>query len=400
MGYSSRYEYYAWILFMTMGLLEFLPVSTSAGLAAYVRPFCWSVLIAWVVFMIPRVYAPGLLHVQDMIMGYAGSGAVIYLALSFLLAAFLKELAATPYDLSPAGIVHNLISILPGVAAKELIREYGLGTAWRKPRFRHVFAGAITIFMAVLEINYGKAASVSDAKAWFIFYAKDVIPLFSKNILLSILVLYGGARAGILYSGIIQVFQRIFPFLPNLPWLADSAIGIAFPVLYSVFIHERYCGITGSKPSDSKEGLAGYLATLFFSVGFCWFCVGVFSVYPSVVLTGSMEPGIRPGDAVLIRKVQSEKEMYQLKTGDVITFTRGGITITHRILETLYDEAGNVSFRTKGDNNKSPDNETVFPQDIKGIVIGNVPKAGIPVLLIKSGEKIPEGVVDHEEEDY
>lgn len=397
MGCSSRYRYYAWALFMTIGLLESLPVSKSAGLTVYVRPFCWGALIAWVMFLIPRVYAPGLLQVRDMIMGYAGSGAVIYLALSFLLAAFLKELAATPYDLSPAGIVHNLISILPGVAAKELIREYGLGTAWRNRKFRHVFVAGITIFMSVIEINYGKAASISDAKAWFIFYAKDVIPLFSRNILLTILVLYGGARSAILYSGIIQVFQRIFPYLPNLSWLADSAIGIAFPVLYSVFIHERYGSMAGSKPADPKEGLAGYLATLFFSVGFCWFCVGVFSVYPSVVLTGSMEPGIRPGDAVLIRKVRSEKEMYQLKTGDVITFTRSGITITHRILETLYDEAGNVSFRTKGDNNKSPDNETVLPKDIKGIVIGNIPKAGIPVLFIKSGEKIPEGVVDYEE---
>ena len=87
-----------------------------------------------------------------------------------------------------------------------------------------------------------------------------------------------------------------------------------------------------------------------------------------------------------------EKEVYQLKTGDVINFKRDNITITHRIAEVIKDESGNVTFRTKGDNNDSPDNEIVSPNDINGTLIKVVPKIGIPVLILKSGEPVPEGV--------
>lgn len=68
-----------------------------------------------------------------------------------------------------------------------------------------------------------------------------------------------------------------------------------------------------------------------------------------------MEPGIYPGDVVLIRKITKEAEIYDLKESDVINFSREDYTITHRIVEILLDEAGNVSFGTRGDNNPSED---------------------------------------------
>ena len=49
---------------------------------------------------------------------------------------------------------------------------------------------------------------------------------------------------------------------------------------------------------------------------FYWFCIGVFSIYPTVILTGSMEPGIMPGDAVIIKRVAEEDDIYKLAVGD------------------------------------------------------------------------------------
>lgn len=396
MDWSRAYRFYSLIFVLCITLVTFLPVHSEVGFGMYARPVGFMLIAGFVLFRIPRVYAPGGWSLKDMTVGYACSGAIIYLALSFLLGVLLKELAASPYDHSLYGIFYHFLSILPCVSAKELVREYGMGTAWRNRRFRHWFIGAVTVFMAVLEINYSKAGTLTDAKTWFIFLAKDVAPLFSRNILLSVLVFYGGAKAGIFYSGMIQIFQRIFPFLPNLSWLADSVIGIAFPVFYAVYIQDRCTSAAGEHLPDQEKGVVRQTVVLGLSVVFCWFCVGVFSLYPSVVLTGSMEPDIKPGDVVLIKKIQQEEMIYRLKSGDVITFTRGPITITHRITKVLRDEAGNVSFQTKGDNNRSPDNETVDPQDLKGIVVGTIPKAGIPILVLKSGEEIPEGVTDDE----
>ena len=70
----------------------------------------------------------------------------------------------------------------------------------------------------------------------------------------------------------------------------------------------------------------------------------------------------------------------------------------NRITKIQKDEAGNLSFNTKGDNNASEDVQEVAPGDIKGIVTGSVPKVGLPVLWIKGNQEVPEGVVDAPEE--
>ena len=103
--------------------------------------------------------------------------------------------------------------------------------------------------------------------------------------------------------------------------------------------------------------------------------------------------GHLPGDVVLIRKITKEAEIYDLKESDVINFSREDYTITHRIVEILLDEAGNVSFGTRGDNNPSEDAQAVLPKDVNGIVVGVVPKAGLGVLLLKGGREAPEGVM-------
>lgn len=364
------------------------------SVSPFVLPFIWSVLILLISGVLPCMHVPGRICFRQYMVGYAFSGAIAFLAAGFLLGVFLGKLSVTPYDISPAGIFYNILSLVPALWARELIRAYVIGSIFRKKRNPVFKAGLITVLFALMEINYGRAAALSDAAAVFIFTARDVVPVILKSMVLSFLVYYGGAGAGIVYSLATAVFQRVFPFLPSLPWLADSALGIAFPVLYSFFLLEKYRLLAGERKAREEEHLAGYGVALTASVMFAWFVAGVFPLYPSVVLTGSMEPGIFPGDVILIRKLSEEKEIYQLKTGTVINFKRDNITITHRILEVKTDEAGNVSFQTKGDNNQSPDSEIVKPNDINGTVLTVVPKAGIPVLLMKRTESVPEGVVE------
>ena len=137
-----------------------------------------------------------------------------------------------------------------------------------------------------------------------------------------------------------------------------------------------------------------YLVQFFASIMFYWFCIGVFPLYPNVILTGSMEPGIKPGDAVIIKKISEEEDIYKLAVGDVINFDRGEINITHRIIKIEEDSAGNLQFVTKGDNNKSEDVQPVMPNDINGTVIKTVPKVGILALLVKARKEVPDNVVD------
>lgn len=92
------------------------------------------------------------------------------------------------------------------------------------------------------------------------------------------------------------------------------------------------------------------------------------------ILTQSMVPTIYAGDVVVTYKNMDNK--YQ--NGDILTFTsdiNGGINITHRIKDT-YVVNGKYSYKTKGDNNSTADNEIVKGERVLGKVVLKIPKIG------------------------
>jgi signal peptidase len=96
----------------------------------------------------------------------------------------------------------------------------------------------------------------------------------------------------------------------------------------------------------------------------------------STMLTGSMSPGINPGDVV----VSVRTPVSELKVGDVITYS---IPIddhrieTHRVASIKRDNAGATSVTTKGDANPGPDPWTaVLSEDYVYTQAGVVPYLG------------------------
>ncbi|MDO5062406.1 MAG: signal peptidase I [Peptostreptococcaceae bacterium] len=383
------------MLLLTVVILSALPIlKNKLNSSPTIALLYWGAVIVAIRFYFTSIHVPGRLSQQSVVKGYAISGAVIYLVAGFMLGVFLKKLKATPYDISPLGLLVNVTTIFSALIAREMIRGYSLGTAWRHCKHKHLAVVLITMIMALTDINFAKISQIKDLEKLVVYLITDVGIVFAKNILTSVFVFYGGSISGILYLGIIEGFQKSFPFLPELSWLANGTIGIGFPIIYAMVVAENCkTDLEERRQEDPKDNMI-YMGALFLSVMFAWFCVGVFSIYPSIILTGSMEPMIYPGDVVLIRKMQKEEEIYALEKGDVINFDREGITITHRIEEVISDEAGNRSFKTKGDNNQSADETVVQPNDVNGIVVNVVPKVGMPILAIRSRDAIPEGVID------
>jgi signal peptidase len=93
-----------------------------------------------------------------------------------------------------------------------------------------------------------------------------------------------------------------------------------------------------------------------------------------VVLSGSMEPAISPGDVVFAY----ETDPAAISEGDVITFRRGSgeIPVTHRVVEVLDVSGEETAFRTRGDANGNPDAAPVSASN----VIGRVPTVSLPVV--------------------
>lgn len=92
-----------------------------------------------------------------------------------------------------------------------------------------------------------------------------------------------------------------------------------------------------------------------------------------VVLTGSMEPAINPGDSVIVDEVAPEA----VRAGDVVTFRDGADDppVTHRVVEVVAVD-GEVRYRTAGDNNDNVDAGLVHPDDLIGKVWFTIPLVG------------------------
>ena len=99
------------------------------------------------------------------------------------------------------------------------------------------------------------------------------------------------------------------------------------------------------------------------------------------VLTGSMEPNYNVGDLVIGKKI----EQNNIKVDDVITFSVDSKnTMTHRVVE-IVEENGEILYKTKGDNNNSPDPDLVKYSQIQGYAFFKIDKLGKLITEFVSG---------------
>ena len=99
--------------------------------------------------------------------------------------------------------------------------------------------------------------------------------------------------------------------------------------------------------------------------------ISVFGCKAYVITTNSMSPKLKDGDILIIKKEKEEN----LKIGDIITFQKNGINITHRITK-IEEEQGKKIYTTKGDNNTVEDSEKVKYEEIKGKELIKIPLLG------------------------
>lgn len=93
-----------------------------------------------------------------------------------------------------------------------------------------------------------------------------------------------------------------------------------------------------------------------------------------VVTSGSMTPGIDPGDVVMVNTKNPSP-----RVGDVITFQPGespSVYVTHRVVEVARSEGTPIEYVTKGDANPSADLSLVTSDQVVGTVSSVVPWLG------------------------
>ncbi len=107
---------------------------------------------------------------------------------------------------------------------------------------------------------------------------------------------------------------------------------------------------------------------------------GIFKYQIMAIGSGSMEPQIYRGDAVVFAKVTGPEDIH---VGEVLVFKHNGTYVTHRVKS--IDKRGNgFRYVTKGDNNNDVDNFVVTDKDAVGIVKLRVKYIGFPTLWIQA----------------
>ncbi len=96
-----------------------------------------------------------------------------------------------------------------------------------------------------------------------------------------------------------------------------------------------------------------------------------------LVQSGSMEPAIMTGDVVVI------KNQTDYLINDVVTFTgKSNRVVTHRINE--IEKSGEKKYFTKGDANKTGDEDYIAKEQIIGKVVLVIPRLGYLLSFAKT----------------
>ena len=98
-----------------------------------------------------------------------------------------------------------------------------------------------------------------------------------------------------------------------------------------------------------------------------------------VIVSGSMEPTIKIGDAIFVKEVPEE----EIKIKDIISFNEDGLVVTHRVID-IVEENGVKKYKTKGDNNNVADKEMTTYDKIEGKYQFKINQFGIITEILKN----------------
>ncbi|MBK5240639.1 signal peptidase I [Clostridium sp.] len=352
-----------------------------------VKPLIWAAVILLIYFF-PRMKSTGKIRLNSYLQWWVVYLAIIYILL-MLSGGLIYGFGKSPYDLSLGGVFRNIFFVFLPLVGKESIRAYLINSI--KGKKIAITITILAVLYTLLNVPLNRLMDLKSGLEVLQYLGEYILPELSKNIIAGSLVFLGGPYLSIIYLGIIQAFNWLSPILPDLNWIAKALIGTLCPIFSLMFLEYLYSSKvkTRKKAYVKEENPIGWIATISSSLLFVWFVVGVFPVYPSVIVTGSMMPMINPGDVVLVKKIEGQNA----KLEDIIQFKSDDIFIFHRVIN-ISDEENQLKFETKGDNNSVADRELVDPGLVKGRVIKVIPKIGWPSLWLKDRNNISKDRVE------
>lgn len=349
----------------------------------YFKPVFWF-LLSYSIWRRPRTRFKGKLKLYRFILMWSAICGIVYISVYFA-GGFIDGIGTSPYAKSISGRLINVFCFGSVLLMMEWVRNYIINIV--KKKYLILFSIIVIVVFSLYNLNLRPIASFETWQQAVQYIGEYLLPEIMNNILLTYLVYIGGAYPAMVYTAITNISIWITPVLPNMVWITKAFIGVIMPVVFIIIlrlVYKKESREIKLREQKAEKPFAWITASIL-SILIIWFAVGVFPIFPTVILTGSMEPTIFPGDVAIMQKVDER----EIKVGDVIQYWRGDVFIIHRVIN--IESTG--EFQTKGDNNSAPDSELVLPGQVKGKMITVIPKVGILSLILRTRNQNPmEGV--------
>lgn len=305
---------------------------------------------------------------------------LVYLMITFVLmyglglfTGFLKN----AYSLSALKLFNNVFAPILIIILIEMFRYVVI---WAN-RDNKILVVITTIIITVFEIAIGiRSLPLNDYEMLFRLSATVIIPAIVKNAVMSYLCYHVGYRVTLLYRLIMDIYMFVIPVIPNYGEYIQSLILITLPIVIYInafsLIDERNQKVEHIF-AKSNFTLLDIPVAITILVLACLIS-GFFPHFMLGIGSESMSPKINKGDAVILEKVTSKKE---LKKGDIIAYKKGKRLIVHRIVG-VSKQKGKPVYTTKGDLNKSSDSRAVTRSQVKGVVKIRIPIIAYPTVWL------------------
>ena len=316
---------------------------------------------------------------------------VIYLLIYFFLGVMVG-FGKNPYSTTFISILKNSFTTLIPIIGIELTRHFFI--LRNKKNIKIIILFTIILFFTELSI-YNVYNTFYDKEMFFKYVCSYAIPLLTYNLLFSYLNYHSSCKLTLTFRLIKELMLIVLPIIPSLDWFVTGTLAII--TSFAIFIYFKYKVfkinefIKRNNKKTPYEKII-YIIVLVGSSFLVAFMLGFFKYEPIAILSNSMSPVYSRGDVLIYEKLAKD-ELQNIEKNSIIIYKAGSQYVAHRVIE-IKKEDGNVSYRTKGDNNNAPDSKYVESEQIIGVYVRHIKYVGFPSVWLNDYFSHEEAVVE------